>query len=171
MDNTPQPKPVDFAHPVRPDRVLEPCCSKCAGILAIRSYTPDGRYGYSLHSHTCDCPDRWLIHDWRMGDVDCVTVYARLEPQHFPILEERIRQRAGAGDWLEQVIAAIDDVYWRYWDVSMMQMTEWLHNGQVTQVEYEAFGWLWQNSAVRLGAENDWRDLGLTVREVGSADA
>ena len=39
------------------------------------------------------------------------------------------------------------------------QMQSWLHNGFVSQVDYEKYGYIWRNSAARFSHVLEWFDL------------
>jgi hypothetical protein len=45
--------------------VIRPCCDRATGLEAARGFRIDTQEaGMILHSPSCDCPDRWLRHDW-----------------------------------------------------------------------------------------------------------
>lgn len=72
-------KMVDYSIIVNPTKgnPLTPCCDKSKDITAVRAFRVGftDAVGYVLESTTCDCPSRWLTHDWkRYGDAAFVTL-------------------------------------------------------------------------------------------------
>jgi hypothetical protein len=71
-------KQVSYDAPVFNSRGhLVKCCDKASQVItAVPSIRveaePEPRYGYVLESAGCDCPSRWIDHDWRRGHAEFV---------------------------------------------------------------------------------------------------
>jgi len=90
-------KQVSYDAPVFNSRGhLVKCCDKASQVItAVPSIRveaePEPRYGYVLESAGCDCPSRWIDHDWRRGHAE----FVRASPTATLQLTERPNENQG----------------------------------------------------------------------------
>lgn len=70
-------------------------------------------------------------------------------------IENRLRERMEDNDLVE----AIHIAYTNYRNLSLAEMRSYLHQGRISENVWEAYCYLWRNTAVRLSSEMEEYEL------------